>query len=146
MIVVTREEIERRWERTTHDKESDSVLRANIFYWPNLGFEESNLGRLAFMHLAKLQPGEKGYVSKHHHGNVQNPEECDPQVGMLEVYIHESGVAQMTVGDEELHLDQDTPVIVIQPGEVHSMQNLLDVEFRYWVYGFSTGGGTFSVE
>ncbi len=144
MILVTRREIEGRWERTTHD-EGDNVQRANIFFWTDLGFLEENYGKLAFMHQAKLEVGSSGWFSRHHHGEKQDPSESNPQIGMLEVFVHISGRAAMYIDGDQVFFDVNTPVVIVQPGEVHSMINLLDKEFYYWVFGFSTGGGTWVV-
>ena len=146
MIVVKKEDLEKKWESTSHD-ESDNVQRSNVFYWPDLLFKDEVRVKLAFMHLARLKPYPNGWFSKHHRGEQSDPTESNPQIGMLEVFIHKSGEAAMYIGeDKEIIINEETPVVVVMPGEIHSMQNIREFPFDYWVFGFSTGGGTWVVE
>jgi mannose-6-phosphate isomerase-like protein (cupin superfamily) len=104
----------------------------NVFKKVLLEKEDLLPGRVQMVNWAKLQPNAT--FNAHYHED------------MSEVFIIIEGTTEMTVGKTTVPLTKGD-LVVVEPGEVHTMTNTSDKPFEYIVFGISQekGGKTVNV-
>jgi mannose-6-phosphate isomerase-like protein (cupin superfamily) len=109
------------------DQQNPNVLKKVLL-------EKADLlpGRVQMVNWANLQPNAT--FNAHYHED------------MTEVFLIIEGTTEMTVGDTTVPLTKGD-LVVVEPGEVHTMTNTSDKSFEYIVFGISQekGGKTVNV-
>lgn len=83
-------------------------------------------GQVMMVNWARL-PGGSSF-RRHYHEDMQ------------EIFILMHGQVRMTIDDTNVEL-QPGDTVIVEPQEVHDMQNLTESDAEYLVFGVSTGSG-----